>query len=380
MRDRRSVLLALPGADLYGSDRMAVETVRALVSADLSVTAAVPAFGPLVPLLTASGADVLATPTPVVRKGLLSARGLWELARSTLAAIGPNLRTLRRTRADTVIVNTITPPLWLLLARITGRYTICHVHEGEASISGVLRTALYIPLTLAHRIVVNSEFSLRVLTDAAPWLAGRCVVIYNAVAGPTHPTPPRRELADGVRLLYIGRLSERKGPHVALEAVRILRSRGVPCHLTVVGAVFPGNEAYEQRLREYVRAHALEEDVRFEGFLPDVWPALAASDVTLVPSTVDEPFGNTAVEASLAARASVVSSVGGLPEASSASAHSYLVPPGDAAAIADAVNSIVQQWSTISDLLPEDAKRASDRFGRARYERELRDAVIRRGR
>ena len=53
----------------------------------------------------------------------------------------------------------------------------------------------------------------------------------------------------------------------------------------------------------------------FSGFTDDVWAHLAAADLVLVPSQGDEPFGNTAVEAMLAARPVVVSSSSGLDEA-----------------------------------------------------------------
>ena len=51
--------------------------------------------------------------------------------------------------------------------------------------------------------------------------------------------------------------SQRKGPHVAIEAVRRLRERGVDVHLSLLGAVFPGNEGYEAGLRANVQAQRL---------------------------------------------------------------------------------------------------------------------------
>ena len=79
--DPRTVLVANPGADLYGSDRMALEDVRALVRAGRRVFVTVPGPGPLVDLLTGAGASVLVQPTPIVRKSLASPRGLLRLAR-----------------------------------------------------------------------------------------------------------------------------------------------------------------------------------------------------------------------------------------------------------------------------------------------------------
>ncbi|WP_439591365.1 glycosyltransferase family 4 protein [Microbacterium sp.] len=377
-RDPRSVLIANPGADLYGSDRMALETVRALVADGRRVTVTVPHAGPLVPMLVDAGAQVVECRTPIVRKGLLSVRGLLQLVGTTFASIGPGLRVLRASAADTVVVNTITPPLWLVLARLTGRYTVCHVHEGEASVSGILRRALYLPLVFAQRILINSRFSLDVLEDAAPWLRSRTRIVYNAVAGPEEVVPPRSRIDGSARLLYVGRLSHRKGPHIAVDAVRILTDRGVDVRLSVLGAVFPGNEAYAEELDRQVASGGTDR-IDMLGFKPSIWDELAAADVILIPSTVDEPFGNTAVEAALAARPSVVSAVGGLPEAAGHSTSSVLVPAADAPAVADAVTTIVREWDDYSARAARDAVTVAAAFSPDRYAQEMISGIARPG-
>ncbi|MCP1428849.1 glycosyltransferase involved in cell wall biosynthesis [Microbacterium foliorum] len=377
-RDRRTVLLANPGADLYGSDRMAVETVRGLVQHGRRVVVTVPGPGPLVALLEAAGAEVVECPTPIIRKGLLSPRGLLTLVGETVRSILPSLRVLRESGAGTVIVNTITPPLWLALSRLGGRYTICHVHEGEASVTGPLRRALYVPLVFANRVLINSRFSLDVLEDAAPWLAARTHIIYNAVSGPETVVPARAHLDGPVRLLYVGRLSHRKGPHVAVEALSELTRRGIDAHLSLLGAVFPGNEAYADELQALIERHGLRDRVDSLGFKASVWDDIAQSDIVLIPSTVDEPFGNTAVEAALAGRPAIVSDVGGLPEASGRSRSSILVPPSDAGALADAVARISDGWDEYREKAASDAVTVAEAFSSERYSREIAAAASRR--
>ena len=64
---RPSVLVAHPGAGLYGADRVTLETATALGARGWAVTVAVPTDGPLVPCLEEVGADVVLCPTPVLR-------------------------------------------------------------------------------------------------------------------------------------------------------------------------------------------------------------------------------------------------------------------------------------------------------------------------
>ena len=139
--DRDVVLVANPGADLYGSDRMAVECVKALVGAGRRVVVTVPGPGPLIELFTEAGATVLQQPTPIIRRSLASPKGLLQLLRELLGTLWPSLRLLRTTGAGTVLVNTVTPALWFPLARLTGRHLVGYVHEAEGTASNVVRRA-----------------------------------------------------------------------------------------------------------------------------------------------------------------------------------------------------------------------------------------------
>lgn len=65
----------------------------------------------------------------------------------------------------------------------------CHVHEAEGSAPVLLHRLLCLPLLLAQRLVVNSVFSLEVLSAANPALRRRTTVVYNGVC----PVRPRCE-------------------------------------------------------------------------------------------------------------------------------------------------------------------------------------------
>ncbi|WP_375478582.1 glycosyltransferase family 4 protein [uncultured Jatrophihabitans sp.] len=362
-----TVLIANPGADLYGSDRMVLESVSALRSAGRSVWVTLPADGPLVAELKARGAEVAICPTPIVRKALASPRGLVTLVSETARSLRPSLALLRRVRPDVVYVNTITPPLWIVLARLLRRPCVVHVHEAEASASRGMLLALNAPLLFANRLIVNSQFSLGVLNATLPRLMKKSIVVYNSIAGPPAVTPARETIDGPLRIVYVGRLSPRKGPDVAVEALGILRSRGVAAQLDLVGAVFPGYEWFEQQLRARVAELGLDGCVTFSGFQPDRWPATAAADVVVVPSTVDEPFGNTAVEAILAARPLVVSGIAGLVEASDGFAAAIRVPAADPNALADALIEVADRWDVYTAAAAADAPAAVKRYSASAY-------------
>jgi glycosyltransferase involved in cell wall biosynthesis len=274
-----------------------------------------------------------------------------------------------------VYVNTITVPLWPLLARLAGVPVLTHVHEGEASASALMRRLLALPLFLSRVLLVNSRFSAGVLAGSFESLGRRAQVVYNAVPGPERRTPPRTRLAGPLRVTYIGRLSPRKGVDVAIDAVGRLRDRGVSADLHVVGSVFPGYEWYEQELAAAVDEKRLAERVRFHGFQPSVWSIVGSGDVVVVPSRVDEPFGNTAVEALLAARPVIASATSGLLEATAGYRTAVTVDPDDADALADALEHTIQEWDEMAESVTADAEEAERRHSVAAYRRRIADIV-----
>lgn len=364
-----------PGADLYGSDRVLLETVCALVEAGWTVTTSLPADGPLVPMLTARGARVVVCPSPVLRKSALRPLGLLRLSVETVKAIPPGIGMIRRLRPDVLVVNTITIPLWTMLGRLLRRPVLVHVHEAEGSVSMVRQRAMATPLLLASALVANSRCTRDVLVRSYPGLGRRTTVVHNGVAGPQSVVPPRPRIDGPARLLYIGRLSPRKGPAVAIRALGRLRRKGVAVGLDVVGDAFPGYEWFSDQLLELVEQEGVADSVRFHGFVSDIWPRIVATDVMIVPSQTDESFGNTAIEAVLGARPLVVSSIGGLLEATEGMACVLSVRPGDPGALADGVEEVLSDWPRFARLAEQDAPVAAQRYAPARYRREMQARV-----
>ena len=370
-----TVLVVHPGAELYGSDRVLLGSVTGLIREGWRVVVVLPAPGPLVAALTAEGAEVEFAPQFVLRKRLLRPRGWGELLTTAAKGVIGAWGALRRHSPSVVLVNTITIPVWPLVARLRRVPTVVHVHERESQARPWLKRVLYAPLLAAQRIIVNSRFSLAVMADSFACLAARSQVILNAVPGPETVTPPRPELVPGPRLAYIGRLSPRKGVDLIVSALRLLRDAGRPATLDLYGAVFPGYEWYEAELRSLIHSSDLTEAVTLHGFVDDVWPGLCAADIVVVPSRLDEPFGNTAVEGILAARPVVVSETSGLREATHGYATAFGVPAGSADALATAVARIADSWDAILPGLEPARAEAIHRHDPAAYGRAVAQVV-----
>jgi len=363
----RTILVAHPSAELYGSYRVLLESVSAFVEAGWRVVTTLPGGGPLVDELRSRGSEVVLCTAPVVRKSALRPAGFVRFVGTGLKGFVSGSRLISRVRPDVVYVSTLTIPLWVLLARIRGLRVMAHVHEAERSAPAIQRGVLAFPLLFAQTIVSNSRFSADVLASSFRSLGKRAQILNNGVPGPANPRAARPKLVDSLRVTYVGRLSPRKGVDVAVDAVALLNEAGTPADLTLLGAVFPGYEWYEQELRDQVARLDLTDRVRFLGFQPNVWDVVAEGDVVVVPSRIDEPFGNTAVEAILAARPVVASATSGLLEATSGFESARTVTPDNPAALASALTAGSERWEEWREEALRDLPVAEARHSPASY-------------
>ena len=182
----------------------------------------------------------------------------------------------------------------------------------------------------ADAVLPVSAFNGRWATEGgAP--AERVRILHNGVdpAGlpvlDGEPAEPTLVLPDGsIPLKDLGTL---------VRAFALVREHVPAARLKLFGGVPAGNEAYAAEIRQLVDALGLNDAVTFEGPVSPVSRAFAAGQV-VVMSSRSEGLPLTVIEAAMAGRPTVVTDVGGMPEA--AGDGGLVVPPGDPAAFAAA--------------------------------------------
>jgi glycosyltransferase involved in cell wall biosynthesis len=144
----------------------------------------------------------------------------------------------------------------------------------------------------------------------------------------------RDELGAGAfRPLWVcaARLEEQKGHAVLIDALAQVRERGLD-----FAAVFAGEGSLRGPLERRAERLGLGRSLRFLGPLEAIGPLLAAADAVVVPS-LWEDLPLTLLEALARGRPTVASRVGGIPEVIEDGITGLLVPPGDAGALAGAL-------------------------------------------
>lgn len=177
-------------------------------------------------------------------------------------------------------------------------------------------------------------------TGAAP--QGRVRCIYHGLD--LHAFAPNGRPARGRPLLLsVGQLKEKKGFRHLLDACRVLADRGVPFECEIIGE---GSQRSE--LEAAIHALGLEDRVALVGALPHEAVVRRYADATaFVLPCVTSPNGdrdgipNVILEA-MAMEVPVVSTRhSGIPEAVTDDVNGLLVPPGDAVALADALERLL---------------------------------------
>lgn len=138
-------------------------------------------------------------------------------------------------------------------------------------------------------------------------------------------------------LLYVGNSDDRnKGARYLLEAMAILKTRGFDCQLTFVDR--PNAEMAPRMVREL----GIEDRVTFTGRLSLEDLALAYNQAQLVVSpSLYEGFGLPAAEAMACGTPVIATTAGAFPEIVADGETGLLVRPGDAEALANAIETLL---------------------------------------
>lgn len=153
----------------------------------------------------------------------------------------------------------------------------------------------------------------------------------------------------GPVVLFLARLAHDKGlPDLVAAMARVPDAT-----LAVVGPDAGALAGAKRRARRL----GIDERVKFLGTVPTTRDAYAACDVFVHPSHY-EAFGMVIVEAQAQAKPVVTTTAGGCPEAGGAPA--TLVPPRDPRAIAEAVNSLLQDPARRASLGEQGRARARE--------------------
>ncbi len=265
----------------------------------------------------------------------------------------------------------------LLLAQLVGAPFTVTTHANDIFVP---RVPQRLPRLLARaaQVFTISHFNRAHLERVAAGLEGRVRVLHLGVG--VEALPRWSPATDVFTIVCTASgLGEKKGVAVLVEACRLLKARGLRFRCQVCGADPRGERLVE--LGGVVRAHGLETEVSLLGNLPwrEALALVSRAGVFVLPSIRTRQGDMDGIPVSLIEAMGigvpVVSSrLSGIPELIDDGRTGLLVPPGDAAALADAVERVARRPALAAAIARQGRRRVREAFHLARYVDGLLDA------
>jgi glycosyltransferase involved in cell wall biosynthesis len=349
MGDNRSnvaVLQVLPSLVTGGVERGTIEITEAIAAAGWTALVA-SAGGRLVPAVEHAGGRHIALPLDT-RNPLHIWRNASRLARVVAAERVSIVHA--RSRA----------PAWSawFACRRSGAHFVTTYH-GVYGEDLPLKRHYNAVMAKGERVIAASRFVAELIVARHGTDPARIRVIPRGV-DPTAFDPANvrgdrvARLAEAWRLpgdarivLLPGRLTHWKGQAVLIEALARLARRDV-CGV-LVGSD-QGRRHYTERLIRQAAALGVADRLRLVGECDDMPAALMLADVVVHTSTQPEAFGRVVIEAQAMRRPVIASDLGGPVETVEHGVTGWRVPPGDAGALAAAIDAAL--------ALPPEARNA----------------------
>ncbi len=232
-----------------------------------------------------------------------------------------------------------------LLIRPFWRMALVTTLHGWTNLSG--RAPLYVRvdkrcLRYYHAAICVSEDLIEdcLACNVSP---NRCHLIHNAIDTDEY----RRNLsvseakraigapANELLIAAVGRLSPEKGLDLLIRAVVDLRRSGLP-----VGLWVAGDGSLQHTLSQQISDLGGGDYVRLMGHLPDPRTLYQAADV-FVLSSIREGLPNVVLEAMALKTPVVATRIAGVPKLVTDGRDGLLIPPGDPAALVDAIRRVL---------------------------------------
>lgn len=362
---RPTILQIIPELDTGGAELSAIEIAGAIVRAG-GRALVLSEGGRLAPRLAAQGGEFVpfaaATKNPV--------RILWN-ARAIR-------RMIRDEGVDLVHARSRAPAWSALIAARSASVPFVTTYHGAYNEKTRLKRAYNAVMAKGDTVIANSEYTKRLIEERYGTQPDSIRVIYRGVDGETFdPAAISEERKAALRaswgarpdtriVLQPARLTSWKGQSVVIEAARLLEAQGrLGNSRIVLAGDAQGRSAYLEQLRNEIAQAGLDGKVVLPGHVDDIPAALAIAHLAIVASIEPEAFGRVATEAQAMRCPVIATDIGAPPETVAAPPHvgpeaatGWLVPPGDAAKLADAMAEAL-------DLSP-DARAALGDRARAR--------------
>jgi glycosyltransferase involved in cell wall biosynthesis len=216
---------------------------------------------------------------------------------------------------------------------------------------------------MAKSVTANSSFTKALINKL--YKAEVNIIPYGLTIEPK--TPCHRNPEEDTKLLFVGRLDERKGLRYLLEALPLVLCK-YPVRLRIVGKGILENE-----IKQQCQELKLDEVIDFLGFVSkeELANEYASCNIFVLPAIVDskgdtEGLGIVMIEALAHEKPVIASAVGGIVDVIQSGVTGLLVNEKDPVALSQSIIELIADPVRAKELGQRGLKDIQERFGWAR--------------
>ncbi|WP_408010464.1 glycosyltransferase family 4 protein [Pseudalkalibacillus sp. A8] len=291
---------------------------------------------------------------------------------------------------DYDVVHVCNRPIWVnqLQARVPGPKYILSVHNEMFAEGKLAQETGERCISLVSNIVTVSDFIGTTITDRFPHAKDKVQTVYSGVdLDSYHPkwTSDGREIRKMMRrkmdledknvILFVGRLSKVKGPHILIQALPEIIKRHPDTYLVFVGSKWFGDDFVNNYVKYLYRLGTLYmENVKFVKFVEpaDIPNYYSMADIFVCCSQWQEPLARVHYEAMAAGLPLITTNRGGNKEVIKHDRNGYIIDNfDDPSEYANHINKLLDDSSLRNRIGENGRSIAEDSFGFERVAYQL---------
>lgn len=249
---------------------------------------------------------------------------------------------IKEQEIDLIHVHSRAPAISAYLAAKKTKTPLISTYHGIYPAKNAIKRYYNSFMAKADLVIANSNFTKEHLIEQHKTNRDKVRLVYCGIdTGIFNPKNIKKSDVENIlnswgikdknskNILLPARLTSWKGQKILIEAARILANKNIKPQYILAGDS-QGRIEYENELKQLISDAKLEENIHLVGHCSNIPLAMAACDIIITPSTKEEAFGLTAVEAQAMGKITIASRLGASVETIDDGKSGFLFAPKDA--------------------------------------------------
>lgn len=376
----KNILFIHQSSELYGSDKTLLLLLTHLDKLSFNSIVVLPNEGPLKSELEKINIKVVVAPVLKLYRNMFSLKNMIQFYKDYRIAMSILDKINKEYTIDVIYSNTLAVLSGMIYARKRQIKHIWHVHEIIIHPNSIANIFPKLLILYADLVICNSFATQKNLTERAPNLIKKSIVIYNGIDGNT-PTTSQKNKEDfgfsnsDIVITLVGRISRLKGHKWFLKMFIKYLDQLENINVLFVGSPVVGQEFYLKEVQDIIRRNNIEKRIKIIPFTADLNSVWSNTDIAIMPSTEAESFGLVAAEAMLAQKPVIATNLGGLTEIVVNNETGYLIEPNNKKELFNAILKLKSNPDLRIKLGENGKKRILAKFSLEKYIQNITDSI-----